>query len=388
MKKTRLLKLINSLFLLMLLSSCSGKELEHILYVHAIGIDYVDDKYVAFIQFIEFGAIAKQEGGRKEATSNWIGKAEGLSFDMATDHLYRSTQQRVSWGLIKSLIFTERALKQPGLVEEVVDVLNRYNEIRHTIYTFGTSSYVENIFNDTPILNLSPFYSQLSDPEDIYEQYSIIQPIMLHRLLSHWYDSSTTVFIPFLGTNDYQWIEKGRPHSALEMNGIGAITDGKYKGFFERDEVLGLRWVQKGTKRSPVYLYKNNKIVASVVAKEPQAKITYKKEGEEVIFDVGVNCNVSIIEMREPMSVEEITDLTKKEIKKQIREMYVMGLEKESDLLNLEYTLYKNDPNLYNKLSKNEDFFLHKDSLGKIKVDVSILTSGKSKMKKEKNSSE
>ncbi|QFT90619.1 hypothetical protein FIU87_18400 [Bacillus sp. THAF10] len=387
MKQNGWIKFLSCFFILFLLTSCVGRELEQTLYVHAIGVDYKDDKYVAYVQFIEFGAIAKQEGGRKDTTSNWIGKEEGFSFDMATDKLYETTQQKVSWGHVKSLVFTENALKKEGLVEDVVDVLNRYNEIRHTIYTFGTQSEIESIFNTKPILGISPFYSKLSDPKDIYEQYSIIEPIMLHRLLSYWYDPSRTVIFPYIGTTSENWLENEKPYPALEINGIAAIKKGDFLSFFNHEQLLGLRWVYPGTVRTPVYLFEDDKLVSSLVISNPKSDIKIVEEGNKAQFHLSVECSASIIELREPASIKKLTKLAKKQIEKEIKDTFLAGLEENSDLFNLSYELYKENPKLLKELKKDNNFFLNETDLAKINVEVQIETSGKSKMKTPRNSS-
>jgi Ger(x)C family germination protein len=389
MKNNGCIKFLRSILILFVLTSCSGKELEQTLYVHAIGIDFKDDKYVAYVQFIDFGAIAKQEGGRKDTSANWIGKAEGLSFDMATDQLYQSTQQKVSWGHVKSLVFTDNALKKEGLVEDVVDVLNRYNEIRHTIYTFGTQSDIEKIFNTNPILGISPFYSKLSDPKDIYEQYSIIEPIRLHRLLSYWYDPSRTVIFPYLGSTSKHWIENEKPYPALEINGIAAIQEGKFLSHFNREQLLGLRWIYEGTVRTPVYLYNEEKdLVASLVISNPQSEIKIEEHSNKAQFDLSVKCSASIIEMREPTSIQTLTKLAEKQIESEIKDTFLAGIDVKSDLYNLAYELYRKNPKLLKDLKKDDNFFLTESDLANVNVEVQIETSGKSKMKTSKNSPE
>ncbi|OAO76284.1 Spore germination protein XC [Anoxybacillus flavithermus] len=94
---------------------------------------------------------------------------------MATDRLYQAVQQGVSWGHIKGIVFTERAFNR-GLVREVIDVLDRYNEIRHTVWTFATKEPIEQLFETTPFLDYSPYFSLLANPKDIDEQSSFIQP--------------------------------------------------------------------------------------------------------------------------------------------------------------------------------------------------------------------
>lgn len=49
----------------MLLTGCWGsKEIEHMIYVNTLGVDYVDNKVVVYIQMVNFSGIAKKRPGR------------------------------------------------------------------------------------------------------------------------------------------------------------------------------------------------------------------------------------------------------------------------------------------------------------------------------------
>lgn len=72
-----------------LLSGCwDTRNIDHIVYIHAIGVDYKDGQVVAYVQLVGFTALAKVEaGGGKEKAAVSIGKAAGETFNIATDKI-------------------------------------------------------------------------------------------------------------------------------------------------------------------------------------------------------------------------------------------------------------------------------------------------------------
>ncbi|WP_439098643.1 hypothetical protein [Anoxybacillus flavithermus] len=148
---------------------------------------------------------SKRRGGREKSTVT-IGKATGETFNVATDRLYQAVQQGVSWGHIKGIVFTERAFNR-GLVREVIDVLDRYNEIRHTVWTFATKEPIEQLFETTPFLDYSPYFSLLANPKDIDEQSSFIQPKRINEFIAASDEKAAVLPLPSLAVEEKSWTE-------------------------------------------------------------------------------------------------------------------------------------------------------------------------------------
>ena len=70
----RILMLLSMLSLL--LSGCwDNKEVQDINYITALGIDYKDNKYIIYVQMLDFATIAKQESS-KPTEKRQFGSAE------------------------------------------------------------------------------------------------------------------------------------------------------------------------------------------------------------------------------------------------------------------------------------------------------------------------
>lgn len=118
-----------------LLGGCwNARDIEQLIYIDAIGVDYVNHKVVVYLQILGFSNIAKKESNTqltREPVS--VAKGEGDTYVSAIYQIYTTTQQRLIWSHVHSIVFTERALKH-GKFDQVMDALDRYQEFR---YSYG-----------------------------------------------------------------------------------------------------------------------------------------------------------------------------------------------------------------------------------------------------------
>src|SRR5690606_25120406 len=136
-----------SMFVILLLLTLTGcwsrYEVQNLNYATALGIDYQNDQYILYVQLLDFSTVAKLEGQQKaEQPPVWVGKGEGSSFTEAANDLYITSQQRLNFGQISAILFSERML-QANKVGEVLELINRYREIRYLSWMFSTSEPIE-----------------------------------------------------------------------------------------------------------------------------------------------------------------------------------------------------------------------------------------------------
>lgn len=377
---------IGSLFLsLVLLSFTTGcwniKNVERTFFINSLGIDYVNNKFVLYSQFIDFTGVAKPESGGQRGTKPvWIEKGTGKTFDDAAFALYPAAQQKMSWSHISAIVFTERALKSEEVIKQVFDLVNRYHEIRQTTWIFGTKKAIEDVFTSKPPIGYSPIYSILNDPKDIYGQYSIVKPIMLREMIKQINEPGQTVFLPYLMVAKRKWNKEHNEYTTIETDGMGAVDKRGLLAHFPKRTLLGLRWVEKGIKRTPLRLYKNKKPSVLLVVRNPKAKITYEVKGTDVYVDVEISIRGSTTEIEQRVTEQEIVDEAKKMVKKQVRDAFDTGVKRNVDLFQISYMLYRKDYKTWERLNRNGYIALTKDSLRNIKVEVEISSSGKSKL--------
>jgi spore germination protein KC len=365
-----------------LLTGCWGaNNIDHLVYVDAIGVDYKDNHFIVYVQFFSFTGLAKVEtGGTQEKTAVAVGRATGETFNIATDQLYPSIQRMVSWGHMKSIVFTKRALKK-AVLQDVLDVIARYNEIKPTLWVYATDEPLEKLFEATPFLNTTPYYSLLSNPEEIFRQNSFIRPIRLNRFIADMNEDSRTVRIPYLIITTRNWSEDEKEKPMLNLKGICFADRYELQKCIERSKLLGIRWLEKEISRTPIYVKKGNKVVASISVLNPKSKISYKMKGNTPVFNIEVSTRGSVIELQEKLTEKELIRLAQKTVEDEIRSLYKLGLKYNIDTLNLSEVMYRKNPEDWKRFSKNGKIPLTDENLKNIKVKISVDTSGKQKFR-------
>jgi len=365
-----------------LLTGCWGsKNIDHLTYLYAIGVDYKDNHFIVYVETISLTGLAKVEtGGTQEKTAVAVGRATGKTFNIATDELYPSIQRMVSWGHLKSIVFTKRALKK-AVLQNVLDLITRYNEIRHTIWVYATDEPLKKIFEATPFLNTTPYYSLLSNPEEIFQQSSFIRPIRLNRFMADMNEDSKTVRLPYLNITTRSWSEDQKEKPMLNSKGICFLKHYELQKCIDRSKLLGIRWLEKKISRTPVYVKKGNKVVASIVVRNPKSKISYNIKENTPVFYIEVSGKGSVVELSEKLTEKQLIRLAQKTVEDEIRSLYKLGLKYDIDILNLSEVMYRKKPKDWKKFSENGKIPLTDENLKNIKVKISVDTSGKQKFR-------
>lgn len=364
----------------MLLTGCWGsKEIEHMIYVNTIGVDYVDNKVVIYIQMVNFSGIAKKEAGQTQEQKTFIGKAEGDSFDAAIFDLYATSPQRIVWSNVKTIVFSEAALKKASVVNQVLDVWDRYYEFRYTIWTMATSQPMEKVLTTPSIADLSVIYSQLNSPMRSYEQSSIIAPLYLYKFIWKWREKAETVQLPFLEIAP-DWASNKEPSPNISMSGICFLQNEQFKGCLKSKDILGVRWLEKKTQRTPLVIKDDKKVLAVIVMNKIKSSIRSKMKYGKPVFDIKVSMQGTLPELSANLNKHDLELKAIKAIDDQIRETYLKGLEINADVYGLSGIFYRNLPKEWNKLNDKKLLPLDSSSIDKIDIKVNLTSGGISKM--------
>jgi len=361
------------------LTGCwSRYEVQNMNYVTAVGIDYADGQYIIYAQLLDFSTVAKLEGQQKaEQPPVWIGRGKGISFTEAANDLYSTSQQRLNWGQISAILFSERLLKERK-VGEVLELIDRYREIRYLAWVFSTRDPLDEVLIATPFFRLSPKASILHNPEQNYRQRSILAPIRLQKFLMDSNEKAKTSYIPELSVRKDQWKENQKPHELLRYSGIQIYDKDKYYARMSLEEIKGLPWLNKHTIRLPVDLFSDNKLVAVLVAEKPEYEVKPRVKYDKAYFDISVKVKAGVNELHADVTEQELTQLAQKEIEHQIRHTFQSAFEKRIDIYNLGESLYRRNPKAWKRIASGT--VLNKDSLRTINVNVQIVYPGRYKL--------
>ncbi|MBD8028010.1 Ger(x)C family spore germination protein [Ureibacillus sp. Re31] len=380
MKKKHLLFL---LLPLILLTGCWDlNENERMYYAYGLGVDYQNDEFVIWIQLINFANIAKTEQSSIDGIQSQVSSASGKTMDEALFKLYHAIDERVYWGHLSLLIFSEEALKKER-VNSVLNTLTRYTDTRYNIWVYCTDQPLDQFFITVPVLNKGISLTVIGDPRNSYEQESFIDPIDVRRLIIALDEPGHDANIPYISLKK-DWQTQDGVESTIKINGVGVVTTKEFKGYIKNDDVSGLQWMSNQAKRGEITTKYKEKYL-TVTLRNINVKIKPVVNGNNVKFDINIEFNATLASFEENLTSTEIKKQVIEEMKKEIKQTYQAGLEKNMDIYQFSEVLYRKDVKTWKKLQQNGNIKLDNNTIGKININVEKLTSGRKSFKETIN---
>ncbi|WNC14132.1 Ger(x)C family spore germination protein [Brevibacillus brevis] len=376
--KRRLLAAVLLFCSMPLLSGCwDQKSIQDLLYLTAIGVDYVDDQYVVYAQSSDLASVSKQESPDQTSSPAVIAIGRGETLQNAIDNLQKNSQIPMFNGFVNSLIFHERILKRDIL--PAYDILNRYGLFRYTKWVFGTRDPLEDVLSNHALTGFSPLISILHQPQDVYKQRSFIEPIQFYKFIARYWEPSNTVILPNITLYKKSWKENNDFVSRLTIDGIHAIRRGKWDGFFTNPELLGLRWINPHTEFGGLIIREKNVPKATLRIQNVRVEVVPVQGGENPRFHLHVHLKGFIREVMSKISTKDIRRIAEKEVRQQIQETFLTGVKRGADLYSLEEVLYKHDLKGWKQFSRNHANKIKAEALDGVDVHVYLSDSGKMK---------
>jgi spore germination protein KC len=368
MKRAWILVCIVSL----LLSGCwDNKEVQDINYITAMGVDYKDDKYIIYVQMLDFATIAKQESSKPtEKAPIWVGRGTGTTLTEALIDLYTSSQQRVSWGHVTALVLSESVLK-PQQLSQVFDLTNRSQEIRYTKWIYGTKDKMEDLFSVSPFFQLSPLHSLLHEPRESYIQFSFIRPIQFVNFIRLYREKAATVVLPSLHISNQNWSENLKQHPILEVNGGFLIKNKEMMGWLKRSDLLGIRWLASPQTHAAIVVQTNGEAIGSIKLENPQSSIEVIRRPNDASYRIKLNVIGTVQNMYKKVGIKEMKRLTEDTLRKEMQNTFHKAALIHADPYDLCLQLYRTDPKLWKKLAKEKKDIYDETAL-EFDIDVNI----------------
>jgi spore germination protein KC len=116
----------------------------------------------------------------------------------------------------------------------------------------------------------------------------------------------------------------------------------------------------------------DEQLVAAVKLSSPKMKIKYEKGKTSPKFSIEISTQVDLLEKIKDIPIDKLIKLIEADIKTKVMRIYNEGLEDNTDLLNVGDKWYREHPQQYQKLLRTPNFYLDKNSLKNVKVDVQI----------------
>lgn len=371
-----------ALFLLisLLVTGCWDiKGIQDLNYLTSIGFDYEDGQYIVYGQMIDFSTVAKLESGKPtQPVPVWVGIGKGATIVNAINDLYRTTQMKLFFGQINAIVVGEKLLARG--ITDIREAIGRYYEMRYTPWIFGSKQPIDKLFTITPFFNLSPLMSVLHQPVENYKQRSIILPITIRDFSSIYREPDKAILLPSLTITEGNWKAGNQSKSMLEIDGVFVYQNESYKGFLMANQILGLRWMEPKTNRSPALIHSDGEVQATVSLEQPKVKIVPSIENGKSVYNVEVSLTGNISEVLKPISEAVLEQKAAQLVKREIVQTFKEGLNIQADIYGLQHTLYRKSNKQWKALRSENMLHLDARSLHQIKVDVKLDHSGKLKL--------
>lgn len=367
--------LLFSVFLVAILSlvGCwDAHEPESMVYIHGIGVDYKDDKFIIYLQIINPSRLAKSEAtGGTAGSTVVVGRGSGKTLNEAIFSVYHSSQRLNFWGHLSFYVFTEEALKKGGL-KATVDLFDRYRETRYNTWIYGTKEPLFELLTALPPLEMSTALSRLADPEPTYKQASFIHPVDLKELIINLNEPPYEAIIPYVRlTPKHTWKSEKKEIKTIQAKGVYSITTDTVKDLFADKEIKGLTWMNKDFTREQISLKIEGADISLLVNKIKVKKKPIIK-GKDIHFELSFEIRTQLREIVQRERLKKIEKEAERLIKKQIKETFLEGLRNDVDIYRLSEVLYRRNVNAWKSVQQNGMIPLTEDSLQKIDVDVKL----------------
>ncbi|MGE8203325.1 Ger(x)C family spore germination protein [Heyndrickxia sp. NPDC080065] len=375
-KRKNVILLLIFLVTIQLLHGCSDAiDPERLSYAYGIGVDYQDNEYIIYVQLINLSLLAKTNGPTSNENQLIIGQAKGKNVEAAFFNLYHSSQRHIYWGKLSFFIVTENLLKTEG-IRSVVDIFNRFPDIRYQTNIFSTTDSLSEILSATPTVYMSAALSKLGDPENTFKQSSHIQPLDLRKLILSMDEPNYQAFIPHINLNKSAWKSDQKEQPTFDLSGVSIYDKNKkFLGIISGKDIDGYRWLSKKFERSPLFIHEKGRPIASIVINKAIFKIKPIKKKTKYIYQISVKASATLSEIDKIMDISKLKNLAEKNMKQEIVRTYKKSLEQGSDIFQLSHHLYRKDVKAWKKISTNGTVPLNEDSI-QLNIKIKIKNTG------------
>src|SRR5690625_6184064 len=151
-------------------------------YVHGVGIDYIDEEIVVYLQIPNMGSLGSPEVTSEVETNVVVVKEEGQNISSIIHHMYQSAQRMLYFGHNTCLVLPEEALRN-GLLNQSLDLMNRFSQTRYRINIFATQSNIEELLSVTTRVEDAAVLTWFTGTEKTYEISSLVKNIDMRETI-------------------------------------------------------------------------------------------------------------------------------------------------------------------------------------------------------------
>ncbi|ALC85625.1 spore gernimation protein GerC [Bacillus sp. FJAT-22090] len=379
--------IVLSLLSLMLTGCWDKRELNELALVMGLGIDKIDDEYLASIQVVLPGEVSPIKGGTgRSPVTLFI--AKGKTINEAIRNVTSISPRTLYIGHLQMVIIGEE-LAQEG-IGSLLDYLSRYWEARSDFYlAIAKDSTAEKILNVQTTLENIPannFFHILKTSEESLSSTTAMTLAKLIIDLEREGKEGVLTGIKLLGDeksgSSKQNVETILPSAYLKLEEIAVFNHDKLVGWLSPEEGKGYNSITNHVKNTIGILSCPDEGTLNVHGITSKTKLKSKMANGKPEIEVSVHLTGNVgevdcqIDLNKEETFKKLNKLYEEEIKKNINDTVKFVQEDlGSDIFGFGAKIHQDHPEEWKKLKKNwdEEF---KEVPVNIKVKVEIRHTG------------
>lgn len=363
------------LFAILLLSGCGHMvEIQYQAYAVGIGVDYKEEKFHVYLQFMDFSNLAKTEGSSINIEKPvWIGAGKGNTIDEALIDIYKGMQIKVNYDQMQIFLFSKNAIDHK--LNDIIESLDTNFNFRLSGYVYGTEENLQEI-----LTSKMPFYypyitSHLAQPLDTHSLASDLPPLETEEMIIRSTEKTKMLIIPKVVMN------KNIIHKDTHILPVPVIKGAyfnrgyDYLGSINKEDLTGYIKFNSNSERSLIHLYydESDSTPISIEVRDPKDKKSVKKEDGQERYQLTIKVSVILregAENRDPLKVEKrFIEEVKKDVMASINKAKNIG----ADIYQFEDYLYRHEHKLWEE--NKHDSMLEAFTIDDITVDITYVKS-------------
>ncbi|WP_421382913.1 Ger(x)C family spore germination protein [Bacillus salacetis] len=356
------------------MGGCSGsKNIQDLTYIVSIGMDYDDEKkeYKVYLQGLNFANVAKQEGGKPtEPVPIFTATATGETLNLAVSKLYKKSEPPLFFGHTVTLVLTESVAKDK--FTEVIREIGRNRSLRPTLRVVVSKEKLEDVLNTKALFDYPAIYTVLFKGKASELAQNEIRPVLLMNFLRDFYEPMGAAKIPTVKIDQDSW-KADKAFPVLYFDGYAVFQQEKFKTELAFEDAFLANWLFEKNVMMDHKVEKDGQLIAAVKLGSPKIKLQYEKGTDKPKFSISLAIQGDLLEKIKDVPLKELEEIIKQDFKDKLNSLYQVGVENQIDILNAGEKFYRRHPKKYKDLKVSKEFYLDKNSLTGVKVDVTLV---------------
>lgn len=366
----KIAKILIAFCFVFILTGCFDKvELEERGLVLAIGIDKYDQakdtqtektgeekRFIVSIAMPEISEAEKEKNENndnkqndkseeaKNSVNEAIKTAEGSSVSSAINLIDTYMSKNLYYGHTKAVVLGKELLQDANLLKEVIDALERDNEISRKIIVLGSNTKAQDILETIPKdekmvgIYINDFYKNNKKNSDF--TYKLDLEDVIQNLLT---------------TNDTVLPSIQIAEGDVMLSGLMVLKDAQFIDYLDDAQTKGLLWIIDKNSLGQIDVPFENGYVSTTVFKKKTTEQFYEKNNK-IVFDFTVNIEGNISEyslgkniMIDNEKYKNIETEISKSVETEINNSINIIKNLNVDVIGLKERIRKNNYNLYEK---------------------------------------